>query len=540
MTSTKYTWVPFYEELADKLYAFKSNRTELIKRVKEAHQISGIKLPKIEDDNDNVPDIDPFTVIALFNRGKQKVDNRQLICEGYKRVFDMKCDIPSDFEGVPVYFYNQYCFYRYVSNPKRDNNCFDYLWNLFEQALLYAKDKSSRSAFESAFERVMKITLVGQPKITIGLFHIRPNVFVNLDSVNCEMIQQELHKTVEDLSGSDYLDLCSKVVEYSKDKLNGSLPDFSSKAYELKKQTKSESNEEWEPSLKEYNPGLTKEDWLRFMRESGKFNDNYKFLLAAMYDIGGQATCMQLERKYGKPAASFNLTATHFAEHVHDFTNCLTRLDEDGKERYWSIPFMGRNAKDEEEGVFVWKFRPELKEAIEEYGLKDYLKKSKAKSDKEEVTTIIPKNTILYGPPGTGKTYNSAIYAVAIIEGKSATEVGAEPDRGFLKRYNEYKEQGLIEFTTFHQSYGYEDFIEGIRPVMEENSEDDGDIEYHITSGLFKSFCEKASRPVLKKAADIGLNSNPTVWKVSLEGTGDNPTRSECCSLQIYFKSSYL
>ena len=141
---------------------------------------------------------------------------------------------------------------------------------------------------------------------------------------------------------------------------------------------------------------------------------------------------------------------------------------------------------------------------------------------------MIPKNTILYGPPGTGKTYYTAIYAVAIIEGKTVDAVRAEPYPEVMRRYNSYKEQGRIEFTTFHQSYGYEEFIEGIRPVMDEDTEEDGDIEYQITPGLFKSFCDRASRPVLKQNANIGLNANPTIWKVSLEGTGDNRTRTEC------------
>ena len=141
---------------------------------------------------------------------------------------------------------------------------------------------------------------------------------------------------------------------------------------------------------------------------------------------------------------------------------------------------------------------------------------------------MIPKNTILYGPPGTGKTYHTAIYAVAIIESKTVDAVRAEPYSEVMSRYNEYKEKGQIEFTTFHQSYGYEEFIEGIRPVMDEDAEEDGEIEYQITPGLFKSFCERASRPVLKQNANIGLNTNPTIWKVSLEGTGDNRTRTEC------------
>lgn len=197
--------------------------------------------------------------------------------------------------------------------------------------------------------------------------------------------------------------------------------------------------------------------------------------------------------------------------------------------RYWPIPFVGRKATAQEEGSFVWKLRPELKEAIEEYGLTNYLQDLKTNPvKKKEVITMIPKNTILYGPPGTGKTYNSAIYAVAIIEGKSVEEVRAELYSDIMNRYNEYKEQGQIEFATFHQSYGYEEFIEGIRPMMDENSEDDGNIEYQITSGLFKTFCERASRPVIIKNEDIGLNSNPTIWKVSLERTGDNSTRTEC------------
>lgn len=148
----------------------------------------------------------------------------------------------------------------------------------------------------------------------------------------------------------------------------------------------------------------------------------------------------------------------------------------------------------------------------------------------EKNKTDAAKNTILYGPPGTGKTYNTIIYAVAIIENKSLLSVANEPYSEIMARYNKYKADGLIEFTTFHQSYGYEDFIEGIKPVMESDNEEQSEIEYDITPGIFKTFCEKASSPVLKKTKldDIKLNSSPTIWKVSLEGTGDNKTRTEC------------
>lgn len=144
--------------------------------------------------------------------------------------------------------------------------------------------------------------------------------------------------------------------------------------------------------------------------------------------------------------------------------------------------------------------------------------------------TDIRLNTILYGPPGTGKTYHTVTYAVAIIENRELASVVAEPYRDVLARYNAYKAQGRIEFTTFHQSFGYEEFIEGIHPIVsgeDENSEA-GDIHYSVQAGIFKRFCERAERPAAAVTTDYGIGENPSIWKVSLDGTGDNPIRSEC------------
>ena len=103
---------------------------------------------------------------------------------------------------------------------------------------------------------------------------------------------------------------------------------------------------------------------------------------------------------------------------------------------------------------------------------------------------MIPSlNTILYGPPGTGKTYNTTDYAVAIIEGKSVEDIQKENHAEVHKRFLDYKEKGQIAFTTFHQSYGYEDFIEGIRPVLDDDNESVG---YELHDGSFKEFCRGA------------------------------------------------
>jgi len=141
------------------------------------------------------------------------------------------------------------------------------------------------------------------------------------------------------------------------------------------------------------------------------------------------------------------------------------------------------------------------------------------------------KNVILYGPPGTGKTYSAIQYAVAIVEERPIDKVKDEDYGEVFKRYLKHKDDGVIAFTTFHQSFSYEEFIEGIRPVVspEEKSDDRNEIEYEIHDGIFKAFCDNAGKPFGGKAdADLGIGKNPTVWKVSLEAAGDNPTRTEC------------
>lgn len=102
--------------------------------------------------------------------------------------------------------------------------------------------------------------------------------------------------------------------------------------------------------------------------------------------------------------------------------------------------------------------------------------------------TSIALNTILYWVPGTGKTYNTVNYAVAAIEWKNIEDVCKE-DRNIVKeRYNQYKSEWQIVFTTFHQSFWYEDFIEGIKAKVEDN----WNISYEVESWIFKNLCEVA------------------------------------------------
>lgn len=104
-----------------------------------------------------------------------------------------------------------------------------------------------------------------------------------------------------------------------------------------------------------------------------------------------------------------------------------------------------------------------------------------------------PLNQILYGPPGTGKTFNSINHAISIIEEKAIEEICSEDRNEIIRRFNIYKEKGIVTFITFHQSFGYEDFIEGIKPKLsDETSDYSGELEYELIDGVFKEMCANA------------------------------------------------
>lgn len=95
------------------------------------------------------------------------------------------------------------------------------------------------------------------------------------------------------------------------------------------------------------------------------------------------------------------------------------------------------------------------------------------------------KNLILQGAPGTGKTYTTA----SIIVEMKREYMPDMPRQEVMKKYNEMVENGQVVFTTFHQSLDYEDFIEGLKPIIK-----DGHITYHVEPGIFKEICKKASK----------------------------------------------
>ncbi|SEQ78467.1 McrB family protein [Epilithonimonas lactis] len=139
---------------------------------------------------------------------------------------------------------------------------------------------------------------------------------------------------------------------------------------------------------------------------------------------------------------------------------------------------------------------PKLESGItkieEKFGqiVRDFYSKEKSIEEEKIKSTMQnkPLNQILYGPPGTGKTFNTINKAISIAN----PEFNLNEHREILKKeYDRLVEAEQIVFTTFHQSMSYEDFIEGIKPVM---TEDEGEVNYEIQDGIFKEICKTASQ----------------------------------------------
>lgn len=142
-------------------------------------------------------------------------------------------------------------------------------------------------------------------------------------------------------------------------------------------------------------------------------------------------------------------------------------------------------------------------------------------------------NQIIYGPPGTGKTYETIRAALAIVAPDSVTEYDSGIKRAktyeekrtvrlaLKTRFNQFHNDNRIRFVTFHQSFSYEDFVEGIRAETGEDSQ----LKYRIGAGVFKQICDDARTNSIQS---IGVRQNPAIWKISINGSGDSPTKRYC------------
>lgn len=176
-----FTWVAFYSEFAEKLLPYTKDRKTLIEKIKAVYMAIDMRLPKLEKDN-NIIDIDPFTVFGLFNKGITDT-NRIAILRGIAKEFSVNAPVPKSFDGIPVLNNQKATYYSFISDRKDDD--IETLWKVFVSAMEYAKTHSenSKTTLIKAYDAALLQKGI-QWNLTMALYWICPYEYINLDSRN--------------------------------------------------------------------------------------------------------------------------------------------------------------------------------------------------------------------------------------------------------------------------------------------------------------------------------------------------------------------
>jgi len=177
MENKHFDWIPFYMELAETILEYKNKRNELVEFIFAEDGLRDFSnYLHLQDKNQKINDIDPFSFIGIFNRGTLSISNRIKILEKIKERFKIKADIPSNFDGIPVSNYSRMFFYNWNDF---ENSC-NRIWEAFEAFM------NGNLDLWFNYNVIAKRNAV----CTIPLFWCKPNDYIALDSRNVEYLKQ--------------------------------------------------------------------------------------------------------------------------------------------------------------------------------------------------------------------------------------------------------------------------------------------------------------------------------------------------------------
>lgn len=524
----RFQWTEFYMELASALLPYKNNRSELIAKLKTIFADAGMNFPFKERGKEVYEDICPFTVFGSFNKGITNA-NRIALLEQFAKQFSIKAAVPTEFDGIPVVMNLSAWFFAYKEN--RGEHDIDNLWDLLEKAIAYSDEASTdnKNAFIAVYDTVTKQKMI-KWNITMGLYWARPYTFINLDSTNRAFITDvdnmphyfttifsDINKGLPD--GRNYLFMC----EQAKNALNQkeyeyhSFPELSYYAWKSDQLGKTEETTTTavDSNIKEtnywiYSPGDNASMWDEFYKSGimgigwddvtdlkgfsskEEIKDFMKKVYDPSYSYKNNAHCLwQFANEIKVGDVIFVKKGMHkiigkgivTSDYIYDTSRStykhIRKVDWQNKGE-WEHPgqavmktltnisaypdyvqkLLALFAEDTSEEVSEQK---EIKYPL--YSKDDFLNEVYMDEDTYNTLTELLEakyNVILQGAPGVGKTFAAKRLAYSIMGQKDTSRVA---------------------MVQFHQSYSYEDFIQGYRPSK------DG---FELENGTFYKFCKEA------------------------------------------------
>jgi 5-methylcytosine-specific restriction enzyme B len=184
---SEFTWIPFYKKLADKLLAYRDRQGELIGILKKLKDqgLPVIRLTDKDKKGKEIPlkEIDPFTFFASFNR-KATDQNRQTIMNAINQQLQLLAEAPADFAGIPVMHPLMSWFFAWESDRKTDD--IHALW-AFAEAIV---QNAPESVDPRLFNRCLEVACVSVTNLTMGMYWMRPDIYLALDSRNRKLLDE--------------------------------------------------------------------------------------------------------------------------------------------------------------------------------------------------------------------------------------------------------------------------------------------------------------------------------------------------------------
>lgn len=371
-----FEWAEFYIKLADAILQYKNNRKKLLIILKQIFSKTGMK-DTLCIGEEALEDVCPFTVFGIFNKGS--AINRNKLLEQFAVEFGITEPVPNTFTGVPVLNPMMAWFF---AGKVAGNGDIDNLWELFEAAIRFADGEENRkNDVIKYYNMVMKQKCV-KWNVTMGLYWIRPWSYLPLDDrtrTYCKKynIYAPLGETIggwkQPPEGASYLEVIDKLKNSLMSSENNkirSFPELSQVAW------LDGTDKSYWPSIKKYNHGISKDDWLDLISNENVFNNSAKVVMRMLLEQNGECTCSKLANMYGRSSNYYNSVCINVAEKVYKETECLLfEGAEDSK--YWPILFQGKGIKEDGKKRFLWRLRPELKEALEECELPEIIGETK-------------------------------------------------------------------------------------------------------------------------------------------------------------------
>ena len=506
--SEKFTWIPFYEEMARKLMGYKDqvdengNHSTLVEKIKSLNS-EWIDFLRAKADNGDFADIDPFTVFAIFNRSSG-MERRCAILKSFKELFGVLAEIPKDFDGIPLANAQKSCFYY----EQEKDETIPLLWKLFDAFM-----NGNTTELAHSFDEAQKKKGV-RWNLTMAFFWMKPNEYASMDRLSRTYLMHEQNYKISNsaISFASYISASNQVKSLIEngDRLYHNFYEFSNKAFDYA----SKGKKFWIAGTSFGNPRINHIDefvendyWEGGECDTEKNIKQVKagdILIASTSSTKGADHKYSFLRVYGVGFVTSDMQPTAERPHWYkcdvEWIRVSPEVDFEGKKYGWYRKTMQRC----DEGLV------ELKN----FAMEKLAMQSKEEIDKlQEYTDIlkVKHNIVLQGAPGTGKTYKTAELALSVI-GELPIRGTDEDEMSFHKRIMEAYEAKIIKlnrdgsfanpdaqigFVTFHQTMDYEDFVEGIKPIKP----DEGEMYYKIEDGIFKIMSRVATNPQQVKQA---------------------------------------